>query len=202
MEERWMVVMPSTATEPVVVTRKSSVDLFTGKALWDLYLTSFQSLRRRAAARQLLNRSEFDLEVLDPRVMKYFARTQSGRVVGLITLSNDLTTVPWISPEFYQARYPAHSARAAVFYCGIAMVHPDARSTRAFPQMVSMLGQDISAADGVLVADMCSFNIHVVELARTVTSTLRQAWGSAELVELDRQVYLAWDHPSSGGTAL
>jgi len=184
---------PSTVTGPVVVTRESSVDSFTAEVLWNLYLTSFQSLRHRAAARQLLTRSEFDLEALDPRVTKYFARSQNGRAVGLLTVSNDLATVPWISPEFYQARYPGHSARAAVFYCGIAMVHPDARSTRAFPQMVSMLGRDVAAADGVLAADMCRFNVDVVELATTVTATLQRAWGSADLVELDCQVYLAWE---------
>ena len=55
-------------TGPVVVTRESSVDSFTAEVLWNLYLTSFQSLRHRAAARQLLTRSEFDLEALDPRV--------------------------------------------------------------------------------------------------------------------------------------
>jgi len=40
---------------------------------------------------------------------------------------------------------------------------------------------------------MCRFNVDVVELATTVTATLQRAWGSADLVELDCQVYLAWE---------
>ncbi len=177
----------------VTVTTERSVDPETAELLWDLYCLSFESLAQRAAARQLLSRPDFDLEVLDARVSKYLARTEQGQIVGVCTLSDDLETVPWISPEFYQARYPDCYARRAVFYCGIALVHPAARSTPAFLQMVSAMGGAVAAAGGVLAADMCRFNIDVVELTGTVTSVLKRTWGSASLVELDTQTYLAWE---------
>ncbi len=177
----------------LVVSAESTVDASTAELLWDLYCLSFGSLGEHAAARQLLSRPDFDLEVLDRRVTKYLARTEQGQIVGLCTLSNDLTTVPWISPCFYQAHYPRHFARHAVFYCGLAMVVPEARATSAFLQMVSAFARDIAAADGILAADMCRHNIDVVEVAKTVTSVLRRVWGSVSLVELDVQTYLAWE---------
>jgi hypothetical protein len=177
----------------LVVSTESTVDSMTAELLWDLYCVSFASLQERAAARQLLTRAEFDLEVVDPRVTKYLVRTEQGRIMGLCTLSNDLTTVPWISPGFYQARYPCHFARQAVFYCGLAMVHPEARATGALMQMVSAFAEDVADADGVLAADMCRYNIDVGELATTVTAVLNWVWGSASLVELDVQTYLAWE---------
>lgn len=188
-----MSVTTSAISGHVSVTGELAVDADTAEALWDMYYESFCSLQRRAAGRQLVSRRDFDLEVLDHRVTKYIARTPEGTIVGLSTLSNDLTTVPWISPEFYADRYPVHFAQRTVFYCGIAMVHPDARSTRAFAQMVSAFGQDIAAANGILAADMCRFNIDGMELARMVTLMMKRAWGSANRVELDTQVYMAWE---------
>ena len=187
----------SVATGPrtghVSVTTEFTVDVDTAEALWEMYSASFVALQDRAAARQLVSRHDFDLEVLDPRVTKYIARTDDGSLAGLSTLSNDLTTVPWISPEFYAARYPVHFAERTVFYCGISMVHPDARSTRAFAQMVSAFGRDIAAVNGILAADMCRFNVEGVEVARMVTLMMNRAWGSAHLVELDTQIYMAWE---------
>jgi hypothetical protein len=62
--------------------------------------------------------------------------------------------------------------------------------------LVTAFAHDIAAADGILAADMCRYNIDLVELARVVTRILRRQWGGARLVELDRQVYLAWEPPS------
>jgi hypothetical protein len=185
-------ITPTTAIDRMI-TAGTTVDPDTAEALWDLYRIAFAGLRSRAAGRQLLSRPEFILEILDPRVVKYVARSADGRVVGLCTLSNDLATMPWISPEFYRNRYPAHFARRAVFYFGLAVVQADARSSRAFSEMVATLARDVAAANGVLVGDMCRFNADEMYLARTVTSMLERAWGSVRAVELDRQLYLAWE---------
>ena len=179
-------------TAPVVVQATATVDTATGDALWELYRVSFEGLRTRAASRHSLTRAEFDLEALDPRVTKYVA-CRDGRPVGLCTLTADLTTVPWVSPEFYAVRYPRHAARSAVFYCSLAFVHPAERLTDAFARMVAVAAGDIAAADGVLAADMCRLNVEGFELHQAVTTLLRRAWGDVQPVELDRQVFLAWE---------
>lgn len=184
-------------TAPVAVRAAATVDAATGDALWDLYRVSFEGLRTRAASRHSLTRAEFDLEALDPRVTKYVAR-RAGRPVGLCTLTTDLTTVPWVSPEFYAARYPSQSARDGVFYCSLAFVHPAERLTDAFARMVAVAAADIAAADGVLAADMCRLNLEGFELHEAVTTLLRRAWGEVQPVELDRQVFLAWEPVEPG----
>ncbi|MEP6462672.1 MAG: hypothetical protein ABJC62_04500 [Frankiaceae bacterium] len=188
-----MGVTPTAVSDRIMVTAESTLDSATAEALWELYQLAFAPLEDRAAGRQFLSRSDFDSEVLDSRVVKYLARIPIGRIVGLCTLSADLDTVPWISPSFYRTRYPAHAARGAVLYCGIALVHPDAQRTRAFPDMLAAMAVDIAGVDGVLVADMCRYNVDDVPVARTVDVVMNRVWGSAQQVELDRQLYLAWE---------
>jgi hypothetical protein len=182
-------------TGPFVVTVAQDVDGATVEALWELYRTAFDGMQHRAAARQLLTRDEFSHEVVDRRVSKYLVRDDGGAIWGLVTLTNDLTTVPWISPEFYAARYPEHAARQAVYYGPLAMVHPRARGSRAFRQLVEAFGRDVAADDGVLAVDMCRFNVDVVELHDTLTEVLTDVWGAADCVRLDTQVYLGWERP-------
>jgi hypothetical protein len=179
-------------TDEITVTATPTVDADTGDALWHLYLQAFEGLRARAASRHTLTRAEFDLEALDERVMKYVA-WRCEAPVGLVTLTTDLTTVPWISPDFYAARYPHHAARGAIFYCSLALVDPAERLTDVFARMVGPAADAIAAAGGVLAADMCRLNVEVVELSRAVTTLLRRRWGGVEPVELDRQVFLAWE---------
>jgi hypothetical protein len=178
------------------ITASRVVDAATAKVLWDLYVDAFAPLQECAAARQLLTVDEFARQVLDARVKKYLAWGPSGEVVGLATVSPELATVPWISPAFYRRRYPEHFDRQAIFYCGLAMVHPGARQTPAFAMLVAAFARDIAAVNGILAADMCRYNIELIELARVVTRILRRQWGGSRLVELDRQVYLAWEPPS------
>ena len=172
-----------------------TVDAATASDLWALYRVAFESLRTQAASRHTLTRAEFDLEVIDERVTKYVA-WRNGRPVGLVSLATDLTTIPWISPEFYAHRYPEHAARGALYYCSLALVHPDERLSDAFLRLVAVAAEDVAAADGVFAADMCSLNQDTFRLDRAVTALLTRAWGGVEPVELDRQVFLAWEPQS------
>jgi hypothetical protein len=182
-------------SDELVVQVTRTTDDAVGNALWDLYLLAFEGLRERAASRHMLTRSEFDLEALDERVTKYVA-WRDTEPVGLITLATDLTTVPWISPEFYAVRYPGHAERGAIFYTSLAVVHPSERLTDAFARLVAVAAQEVLAADGVFAADMCRLNTDVFRLDRAVTALLTRAWGGVQPVELDRQVFLAWEPTS------
>lgn len=176
----------------VEVTATPTVDDATSHRLWRLYRDSFAELRSRAATRHVFSRSEFQAHLDDPQVDKLVAWLD-GQPVGLVTLTRNLHSVPWVSPEFYGARYPEQAARGAIFYCALAMVHPFARRSDAFARLVARRAPDIVAADGVLAADLCSFNIEETELSDTMTVLMRRAWGGARLVELDRQVFFAWE---------
>lgn len=177
----------------VTVTARSAVDSLTAEQLWSLYVEAFDPLQARAAARHVLTRDDFDLEVLDARVVKYVASDATGRIVGLGTLCNDLSTVPWISPAFYQRHYPRAFATRSLFYCGLIMVHPQSRGTGTFLHLATAIGRDIGAAGGSLAADMCQFNVDELQLAQTVTAVMRRTWGSAVRSDVDRQSYMVWE---------
>ncbi|MGZ4524317.1 MAG: hypothetical protein ACXVXO_13025, partial [Mycobacteriaceae bacterium] len=76
------------------------MDDLTAQMFYDLYLAAFGPMRTRAAARNVLHQDEFFAEMNDTRVSKYVAWDADGRAVGLTTLTNDLHSVPWISPEY------------------------------------------------------------------------------------------------------
>jgi len=107
------------------ITIERSLDPGAVDAFYRLYRAAFAPLRTNAAARHLLSAEEFAAEMADKRIEKYVAWAGNGEPVGLATLTADLSAVPWISPEYYGARYPDHLARGALFYLGYTLVRPD-----------------------------------------------------------------------------
>lgn len=126
--------------------------------LWPLYLETFGPLATRAAARHVLTREEFAAELEDERVWRYLAVDADGAPVGLTTLTNDLATMPWISPDFFAFHFPDEWSRGAVFYAGISLVRPDFRRHGVYPAMMKGLGERVAAARGVVAFDVCEFN--------------------------------------------
>jgi hypothetical protein len=182
----------SGARTAAVVRTTRTVDAATGEALWELYGSAFHELRGRAASRHWLTPQEFRLEALDVRVLKHIA-WRGDRPVGLCTVTTDLEAAPWVSPEFYARRYPLHAARRGIHYCNLALVHPEERGTNTFPLLLEALAEGVAADDGVLAADLCGYNIDTLTLHDRVTAAMRRAWGEVRPVELDRQVFLAWE---------
>lgn len=155
---------------------------------YELYLKAFAPLRTLAPARQVLHRDEFLEEMADPRVMKYVAWDADGTPVALTTLTSDLSTVPWISPEYFAARYPEQSARRAVYYLGFALAQPGRRSTTGFRQILIAILQKLAREKAVCAYDMCGFNNDTVGLAQHLeTVSGRLVDGFVEV--LDTQTY-------------
>lgn len=111
------------------VTMKVTIEHAIGadaiSSLYVLYARAFDPLRTRAAARHLLSADEFTAEMLDGRIDKYVVWDDDGQPVALTTLITDLSAVPWVSADFFAARYPGHAARGALYYVGYTLVHPD-----------------------------------------------------------------------------
>ncbi|MFP3712392.1 hypothetical protein [Puerhibacterium sp. TATVAM-FAB25] len=140
------------------VTFETAVSGDVAEGFWKLYLEAFEPLRTRAAARHVLHRDEFDAEMADPRVLKLLARDEHGEPVGLTTLATDLDAVPWVSPEFFAARYPEHAARKAIWYVGFTLAHPGRRATRTFMDMLDVLIAYLGEHQVVCAYDVSRFN--------------------------------------------
>ncbi len=153
-----------------------------------LYLETFGPMALLAVARQVLHRDEFVEEMRDPRVMKYVARDAAGEVVGLTTLTRDLETVPWISPEYFAARYPEHAARDAVFYLGFTLVAPQHQRSHVFQSMIEEVIGHVRDARGVCGWDVCAYNEKVFGFS-TMIGTLLHHHADCTIEEIDTQIY-------------
>lgn len=153
-----------------------------------LYAKAFGPMRVRAAARHMLTGEEFAEEMADKRVEKYVVSDAAGEPMALMTFTGDLSAVPWISPQFYAARYPEETARGAVFYMGYLLVDRSRATPELFTELIQRLVDRMTAIQGVCVFDVCAYNDSrsVGRMADRLQST-----GAAEVEVLDVQTYYA-----------
>ena len=155
-----------------------------------LYLTAFGPMRTRAAARHVLREDEFAADMTDPRVDKYVAWSSDGAPVGLTTLTNDLTAVPWISPEYFAAQFPEHTTRGAVYYLGFTLVDPRARGATVFHDMMAHVLQRLVAERAVVACDIAAYNNTVHSFDANLVAMLT-ATAEVNVEVLDTQTYYA-----------
>ena len=142
----------------VALTASTVVDPREAEEFYLMYERAFGPLRTRAAARQVLTRDEFFEEMRDERVTKYVARDADGRALGMATLATDLACLPWISPEFYAARFPDLAARKALYFVGFILVDPGVRGRGAVATMIDAITLRVRDEKALCLFDMCRFN--------------------------------------------
>ncbi len=157
---------------PVAV--EEVIDAHRSHLLYEIYLESFGPLRALAAARHVLTHAEFDDEMRDPRIRKCTVWRTADEPVALATITNQLAAVPWISPDFWVARYPTHAAREAIYYLGLALVVPEPGQFRVFERLVRALVADCVVDRGVLAYDVCQYNDTRVNFGRRTVSILNR----------------------------
>lgn len=178
------------------ITRHSIVPTVHSDYFYRLYENAFAPLRTQAAARHVLQGSEFEDELTDSRIEKYIAWSTTGETaghaIGLATITRHLEAVPWISPEFYRARFPTHAERGAIFYLGFVLAHPAARSGRVFHRLMEVMTKPIAAIGGVAAYDICAFNNETLRFADRIETTLNR-FAAGRYARLDQQQYYAVD---------
>lgn len=160
--------------------------------VYPLYQAAFEPLRTRAIARQVLHADEFVAEMTDPRIDKILARDRDGTPIGLTILTNALETVPWISPEYFAARYPQHAERNAIYYLGFTLVSPEHRRSRVFEDMLAIVTARLVADGAVCGYDICAFNNEALRFAANIESVLKRQ-ANVTVARLDSQTYYGAD---------
>jgi len=153
-------------------------------ACWSFYDRAFEGLRSRAAQRHAQTQSEFDDQMGD-------------KPVGMTTLTNDLSAVPLISPEFYQARWPQFYAAQQIWYVGFLAVDPDYFGTGVLAQMINSICAVIPQQGGVIAADICQFNQDALMLPETFGRLAGTFNRRVEKQRLDTQVYWGYEFTAS-----
>lgn len=159
-------------------------------AFYELYLTTFGPMRTRAAARHVLRAEEFAADMADPRVEKFVAWAPDGTPAGLTTVTNDLTAVSWISPEYFAAQFPEHSARRAVYYLGFTLVDPRVRSARVFHDMMGYVLDRLVSERAVVACDIAAYNNTAHSFDTNLVAMLT-ATAEVNVEVLDTQTYYA-----------
>jgi hypothetical protein len=169
----------------------------TVEEFYAIYAAAFEPLRTRAAARHLLTAEEFAEEMADARIDKYVARGADGEVVAIATLATDLAAIPWVSADYFAARYPEHLARGAVFYLGYTLVKPGHAGNGVYLALMEQVAIRSAAAGAVTAYDLCGYNDpHIAPR----TATLAEAYGGA-VERLDVQTYYAARYELPGTAA-
>jgi hypothetical protein len=142
----------------------------------------------------VLSRREFVDEMADPRVWKYVAWDDDGQPQALSTLTRTLETVPWISPEYFAARYPEQTARDAVYYLGFVLTRPQLGGHLVLLKMLTAVIDRLAADRAVCGFDICLFNNATMHFGRQLeTLTRRLAGASTE--SIDTQTYYSTTFP-------
>jgi len=167
----------------------SDVDAVTARSLYELYLDTFGEMAYLAVNRHLLHEHEFMAVMHDQRVTKYVVRGRDGRTpVAMCTLTNDLTTVPWVSPDYYAHHYPDHTARKAVYFLGFILVGREHRRTHVFSRLVEQVAETLVDQEAICGYDICGFNLEERRMADVITRVLGEV-GAIEVREEDVQTF-------------
>jgi hypothetical protein len=158
---------------------------------WAMYCAAFDPLRGMAAARQVLSREEFLGEMGDERLVKHVAYDKRGTPIAMLTLTQDLESIAWISPEYYERRFPEQSRRRAVYYLGFILVAPEHQGTAVMERLVvEVVLKPLSREKAVLAFDTCGYNQETVRLTERIAAIIRrnstERW---EMTRLDVQHY-------------
>jgi len=162
-----------------------------------LYEAAFGPLRTRSMARQVLTAAEFAEQMANGDVVKYVAWTPEGEPVGMAALTNRLSTVPWISPEYFAARYPEQWARGAVWYFSFVLAHPDLRHLKFIDQLVEVGVNALVEQDAVCAYDMCAYNDDLLGLGQRAAEVFERTAG-ARSRRADAQYYYEVDFGPGG----
>lgn len=155
-----------------------------------LYNAAFAPLAPLAPARQGLTDDEFLQQMAEPTVVKFVAWDDLGEPVAMAFMATDLNVVPWISPSYFEARFPEHFARAAVYYFGALLVSPGCRGGRWAGVVLDAATRFVVADRAVAVFDCCEHNA-TRRLPQLIARAARRV-GELETVELAPQRYYAY----------
>jgi hypothetical protein len=156
-----------------------------------IYRSAFLPLERLAPARQSLTDDEFMAEMSDDRVLKFVCNDQEQATVALGFMATELSVVPWISPPYYEARFPDHYARRAIYYFGAMLVRPDRQGGSWATMLLTEMSKMVMADSAIAAFDCCAYNVTVLRLPELI-ATVGQRLGRVETIELDSQQYFAY----------
>jgi hypothetical protein len=165
-----------------------TIDDVTAQRFWTLYLETFGELAIRAVNRHLLRRDEFMAMMVDRRIDKIVIEDESGEVIAMCTLTNNLETVDWVSPDYFAHHYPDHWERGAVYYLGFSLVAARRRRAQLFSELIAHVTRTLVAMNAMCSYDICMFNNQTIGLGDAVQAIVTST-AMVDVRAVDTQTY-------------
>lgn len=169
------------------ITRETQVDIELEDKFWLLYNTAFADLRTASPCRQYMHESEFREEMSDERMLK-FVLWEDDMAVAMALVAVDLRAIDWISPEFFEMKYPAHYKQGTIFYFGALLVDPGLQGLHYSELLLTELINFVARNNGIAAFDCYSRNS---EWLPGLIKQMSDKVAFIEFTELGYQAYYA-----------
>ena len=165
------------------------------EATWHLYNRALEELRRTAVQRHVMYRNEFDHVMADERVWKYRAVEPKGMITALATFTNQLESMPLISPDFFAHHWPRLYEAHSIWYIGFFAIHPDHRSSGVFERVIAHMWRQVRESHGIALLDIAWRN-EVIGLPDGIHRVLQTLTPGMRTTRLDDQTYWLYEPPA------
>ncbi|HYE76418.1 MAG TPA: hypothetical protein VEI97_00400 [bacterium] len=156
-----------------------------------LYRAAFAPLEAMAPARQAMTEEEFLHAMDDPSVVKFVGWDWEGQACAMAVMATDLSVVPWISPPYFEARFPEHYQRGAIYYFYALLVRPENQGGPWARLLLEELTRMVGSDRAVAAFDCCSYTVDVTKLPEMI-ARVADRHSYLHPIELDRQHYFAY----------
>ena len=167
------------------ITRETQVDIELEDKFWLLYNTAFADLRTASPCRQYMHESEFREEMSDERMLK-FVLWKDDAAVAMALVAVDLRAIDWISPEFFEMKYPAHFKEGTIYYFGALLVDPGLQGLHYSELLLTELISFVVRNNGIAAFDCYSRN------SEWLPGLIEQMGDKVAVVELNKLGYQAY----------
>ena len=173
------------------VKQEGFIDDETAEAMLVTYIQAFAPLKILSATKQTLEDEDFRTLLQIADVIKIVARNSADKVVGFAMMTTELKLIPWISPEYYEHRYPEQYRAGRLFYVPCFLVHPDHQRSMWPAAICRELALIAGPVHGIVLMDCCAYNDDVVGLP-LLLERVAGRYTNHTTEQLDSQRYFAF----------
>ncbi|MEI6716750.1 MAG: hypothetical protein WCK87_03440 [Candidatus Saccharibacteria bacterium] len=167
------------------ITRETQVDIELEDKFWLMYNTAFADLKTASPCRQYMYESEFREEMSDERMLK-FVLWEDDIAVAMALVAVDLRAIDWISPEFFEMKYPAHYKQGTIYYFGALLVDPGLQGLHYSELLLAELISFVVKNNGIAAFDCYSRN------SEWLPVLIEQMGDKVAVVEMNKLGYQAY----------
>jgi len=167
------------------------LDEETAARSWDLYAGAFTPLASLTAHPHLLDREAFTALVRDPRVESHLIRDDGGVLLAQASLTGELALIPWLSPAFYEQRWPEAAAEGRLHFIAFLFVAPRRQRHGLLADLTRSVVGALAERRAVLGFDVCDFNDAQFSLTRLMQDEATRMGAEHDIAVADVQRFYA-----------